>query len=248
MIAEYCEQYHNMDVYDKLYFDSKMKSKTFTTEYEMIEFIRTNDINFYYSDFLIYELTPTAKKTQITIIHEYFKNNLHRELINDLIYRNGDFYLSCYSTNKNYLLNNWDIHDKYFKFINCILLKYNYEILNYEDLKQYVANNELYLSDFLTADYNNYTIINDMSNMIKIYNEMMDECNVPQNKRFCNLSYSQFIKNNSSREEKINILTNVYNVFIKSFEEAPKIDLIFKNNDIYASSNCDKINVSLPIF
>ena len=249
-------QYENLDEINQLYFDSIMKEKTFPNESEMISFIKTNKINFYYSDFLIYELTPNAKTMQLTEIKKYFVEKIGFEPINDLVFYNKDYYLSAYSTNLKYLYKDLKLENKYFRFINVILrLKNNTEIqqMNCEDLEEdliYIASNKLTLnlSDFLMADYK-YFNLGDLIKMIKIYDEVINEFEAKylmhKINRNYDLSYSQFIDDNTSYEEKINILTNIKKVSLEFFGKEPINDLIINNNNIFASKLCKKINVEL---
>jgi hypothetical protein len=269
LIAEseynYCLEYYqskttNMDENMAELLKSSCK-KSLQTESEIINYLKTNKeyLAMNYSNFIIYELTEIAKIHQLRLLRKYFVENIGVEPNYDLVYSNGNFYLSSYSTNQRYLYRNSNIEQKYFTVINTLLRLNNNPNIQmhhdelYEELFRIAQNNIiLYLTDFLAGSYcYDKNMIDVVITTIKYIYEVINEFNSKSQHKINfvnNLSYSHFFTNQMTQNNIYDQLNYCREKFIFNFNYEPYNDILNTNGFLTSNIQIKQINFPIPDF
>jgi hypothetical protein len=228
-----------------------------------------------YSQFLLNELTPLAKKHQLKLVRKYFWDHIKWEPHFDLMYlQNKDFVLSPDSKNQKFLY----IHD--YNYINPIdfiivntirILKSCTDIIHPNDeniinLLQSMKPSlepkvkldkteetedsqkiEICYSDFITNNMEPDQIAQQLINVNKYFNKLKQN-GLLDFEPIIDISYSLFISNNMTNDIKIKTKEKIKNAFVSFGMTEPINDLIVNNTEIYPKEGIKNINVIKPAY
>lgn len=227
---------------------AKLMCKNFAEISVAIDKIKKNEVIMYYSDFINSTMMSRAKYNQCLLVKQWFMRNIGFEPINDLVFYNGDIYLTAYSENKIYGYGetySWhhDISNLCLRNTLTRLMELSEPIYNLEELLYEHQRNDkiLNLSDFLVATYKDPEhMINESIKMIKETHNL----DVRINK---DISYSMFsnplVSAGFADDKVVQMLKMCGEQFVMHLGWEPSKDVPYNNGIIVYNGNVPNIHL-----